>query len=76
VSYQDLTIFTWSNNSTFRKGTVKSVVVTEDKRGRHVMTHVVGLEHFGLDPKEVAKACSKKFAVSATTAKLPGKGTI
>jgi translation initiation factor 2D len=56
-----------------RKGTVKSVVVTEDKRGRHVMTHVVGLEHFGLDPKEIAKACSKKFAVSATTAKLPGK---
>jgi len=38
------------------------------------MTHVSGLEHFGLDPKEVAKACSKKFAGSATTAKLPGKG--
>jgi translation initiation factor 1 (eIF-1/SUI1) len=57
-----------------RRGTVKDVVITEDKRGRHVVIHVTGLEHFGLDPKEVAKACAKKFAVSATTAKLPGKG--
>eukprot|EP00741_Cyanophora_paradoxa_P023571 tig00021590_g22768.t1 len=59
---------------TLKKGTVKPVqIVTEQRGGRKYVTHVSGLETFGLDPEELSKEFQHHFACSSSTAELPGK---
>merc|ERR1711971_449336 len=52
----------------FLFGPVAKITYKREKRqgGKKHVTHITGLEHYGLDPKEFASACSKKFACATT----------
>jgi translation initiation factor 1 (eIF-1/SUI1) len=62
----------------FRKGEMTKVqVLVEPRQGRKWMTRILGLQAYGVDVKDVARRCQKKFASSATVVKAPGqKGKI
>jgi len=57
-------------------GPIPKITFTTEKRSggkNKKVTHITGLENYGLDPKEFASTCSKKFACSTTAQNLPGK---
>lgn len=55
-------------------GTIPKILFALEKRqgGRKHVTHITGLETYGISPKEFAGACRKKFACATTSQKLPG----
>jgi len=55
-------------------GQIPKIILSLEKRqgGKKHVTHVTGLETYGVSPKEFASACRKKFACATTNQKLPG----
>jgi len=55
-------------------GKIPKILFALEKRqgGRKHVTHITGLETYGVKPKEFAGACRKKFACATTSQKLPG----
>lgn len=49
-------------------------IIIEARGGNKIVTRIQGLHHFGLDPKEVGKKASKKFASSPGTGNPDAKG--
>jgi len=55
-------------------GPIPKILFSLEKRqgGKKHVTHITGLETYGISPKEFASACRKKFACATTAQKLPG----
>jgi len=55
-------------------GQIPKILLSLEKRqgGKKHVTHITGLETYGVSPKEFASACRKKFACATTNQKLPG----
>jgi translation initiation factor 2D len=54
-------------------GQLPSVTVTvETRMGNKVVTHIRGLEVFGVDLQAFTKDCQKRFACAASTGLVPG----
>ena len=49
-------------------------VAVEARMGNKVVTHIRGLELFGVDVVGLAKDCQKRFACAATTGPVVEKG--
>merc|ERR1712130_844828 len=56
-------------------GKVPKIQFALEKRqgGRKHVIHITGLESYGINPKEFAGACRKKFACATTAQALPGR---
>ncbi|KAJ3110777.1 Eukaryotic translation initiation factor 2D [Phlyctochytrium bullatum] len=59
-----------------RKGSLKPINVTvETRQGRRMITRVVGMEAFGIDPEDLAAQLKIRCASSTTVSALPGKSS-
>jgi len=58
-----------------KKGAVKNISISMEDRmgGRKHVTHVVGVESFGLSADELGAEAQRKFKTSCSVTKLPGK---
>eukprot|EP01117_Protostelium_nocturnum_P006218 TRINITY_DN2241_c0_g1_i1.p1 TRINITY_DN2241_c0_g1~~TRINITY_DN2241_c0_g1_i1.p1 ORF type:complete len:453 (+),score=112.17 TRINITY_DN2241_c0_g1_i1:539-1897(+) len=62
------------DNSEIRKGSPGPINITlEDRQQRKHITHIFGLESFGINPNSVSSEFNKLFAASTTVQQLPGK---
>jgi len=59
----------------YKFGPIPRIRISTENRsgGRKHVTHISGLETFGIDPKEFANMCRKKFACATSAQALEGK---
>ncbi|PRP75598.1 hypothetical protein PROFUN_15643 [Planoprotostelium fungivorum] len=65
---------TRGNEITTKKGNPSTITITADRRqGNKVVTHIAGLESYGISPLDIAGEFNKMFAASTSVQQLPGK---
>eukprot|EP00497_Spongosphaera_streptacantha_P002932 TRINITY_DN3572_c0_g1_i1.p1 TRINITY_DN3572_c0_g1~~TRINITY_DN3572_c0_g1_i1.p1 ORF type:complete len:107 (+),score=16.68 TRINITY_DN3572_c0_g1_i1:388-708(+) len=58
----------------YKIGPIPRIVIsTESRGGKKSVTHISGLETYGIEPKEFANMCRKKFACATSAQSLEGK---